>query len=103
MLDELARVRTECGWPPLNEPVGGMLGSQALLHVLSAQRWQAVVDEVRLLVAGVYGVPPRPVDPIVRRAVELLGDEGLPPRRRRGSSWCGRLPPAWRRARKNCS
>ena len=78
VLDELARVRTECGWPPLNEPVGGMLGSQALLHVLSAQRWQAVVDEVRLLVAGVYGVPPRPVDPVVRRAVELLGDEGLP-------------------------
>ena len=36
-----------------------MLGSQALLHVLSAQRWQAVVDEVRLLVAGVYGEPPR--------------------------------------------
>ncbi len=84
VLDELARVRTECGWPPLNEPVGGMLGSQALLHVLSAQRWQAVVDEVRLLVAGVYGVPPRPVDPVVRRAIELLGDEGLaaaaPPR-----------------------
>jgi oxaloacetate decarboxylase alpha subunit len=78
VLDELARVRTECGWPPLNEPVGAMLGSQALLHVLSAQRWQAVVDEVQLLVAGAYGLPPRPVDPIVRRAIELLGDEGLP-------------------------
>jgi oxaloacetate decarboxylase alpha subunit len=84
VLDELVRVRTECGWPPLNEPVGSMLGSQALLHVLSAQRWQAVVDEVRLLVAGAYGAPPRPVDPVVRRAVELLGDDGLrseaPPR-----------------------
>jgi oxaloacetate decarboxylase alpha subunit len=78
VLDELARVRTECGWPPLNEPVGAMLGSQALLHVLSAQRWQAVVDEVQLLVAGAYGLPPRPVDPIVRRAIELLGNEGLP-------------------------
>jgi oxaloacetate decarboxylase alpha subunit len=54
-----------------------MLGSQALLHVLSAQRWHAVVDEVRLLVAGAYGLPPRPVDPVVRRAVELLGDEKL--------------------------
>jgi oxaloacetate decarboxylase (Na+ extruding) subunit alpha len=77
VLDELGRVRIECGWPPLNEPVGAMLGSQALLHVLSAQRWHAVVDEVRLLVAGAYGMPPRPVDPVVRRAVELLGDEKL--------------------------
>jgi oxaloacetate decarboxylase alpha subunit len=51
-----------------------MVGSQALLHVLSAQRWQAVVDEVRLLVSGGYGTPPRPVDPVVERAVELLGE-----------------------------
>jgi oxaloacetate decarboxylase alpha subunit len=74
VLDELAQVRTECGWPPLHEPVGTLLGSQALLHVLSAQRWQSVVDEVRLLVSGAYGRPPRPIDPIVERAVELLGE-----------------------------
>jgi oxaloacetate decarboxylase alpha subunit len=55
-----------------------MLGSQALLHVLSAQRWQAFVDEVRLLVSGRYGVPPRPVDPVVERAIELLGEGGPP-------------------------
>jgi oxaloacetate decarboxylase alpha subunit len=84
VLAELKRVRAECGWPPLNEPIGAVLGSQAVLHVLSAQRWQVVVDEIRHLVAGSYGVPPRPVDPVVRRAVELLGDDRLaeeaPPR-----------------------
>jgi oxaloacetate decarboxylase alpha subunit len=74
VLDELARVRTECGWPPLHEPIGTLLGSQALLHVLSAQRWQAVVDEVRLLVSGAYGRPPRSIDPVVERAVDLLGE-----------------------------
>jgi pyruvate/oxaloacetate carboxyltransferase len=74
VLDELAQIRTECGWPPLHEPIGTLLGSQALLHILSAQRWQAVVDEVRLLVSGAYGAPPRPIDPVVARAVELLGD-----------------------------
>jgi len=73
VLAELTRVRTECGWPPLHEPIGTLLGSQALLHVLSAERWQSVVDEVRLLVSGKYGEPPRSIDPVVARAVELLG------------------------------
>lgn len=75
VIDELLRVRRECGWPPLGSPIGNVLGSQALLHVLSAQRWQTVVDEVRLLVAGRWGTPPRPVDPTVGRAVELLGGD----------------------------
>ena len=77
VLEELLRIRAECGWPPLGSPIGNIIGSQALLHVLSAQRWQAIVDEVRLLVAGHYGTPPRPVDSIVKRAVELLGDGAL--------------------------
>jgi oxaloacetate decarboxylase alpha subunit len=78
VLEELLRVRAECGWPPLGSPIGNILGSQALLHVLSAQRWQAVVDEVRHLIAGRYGIPPRPIDPVVERAVELLEDGAAP-------------------------
>ena len=74
VLDELARIREECGWPPLASPIGQVLGSQALLHVLSAQRWRFVVDELRDLVEGRYGSPPGEIDPTVRRAVELLGD-----------------------------
>jgi oxaloacetate decarboxylase alpha subunit len=48
------------------------------LHVLSAQRWRLVVDELRDLVEGRYGTPPAEIDPTVRRAVELLGDGGGP-------------------------
>jgi len=73
VLDELRAIRAECGWPPVAAPIGQILGSQALLHVLSAQRWSYVVDELRDLVAGHYGSPPAEIDPIVRRAVELLG------------------------------
>ena len=36
VLDELVRIREEVGWPPLAAPIGQILGSQALLHVLSA-------------------------------------------------------------------
>jgi oxaloacetate decarboxylase alpha subunit len=74
VLEELTDIRRECGWPPLASPIGQVLGSQALLHVLSAQRWRIVVDELRDLVEGRYGSPPGEVDPTVQRAVELLGD-----------------------------
>ena len=74
VLGELTTIRRECGWPPLASPIGQVLGSQALLHVLSAQRWRFVVDELRDLVEGRYGTPPEEVDSTVRRAVQLLGD-----------------------------
>jgi oxaloacetate decarboxylase (Na+ extruding) subunit alpha len=78
VLEELTAIRSECGWPPLASPIGQVLGSQAVLHVLSAQRWRIVVDELRDLVEGRYGSPPGEVDATVRRAVQLLGDGGAP-------------------------
>jgi oxaloacetate decarboxylase (Na+ extruding) subunit alpha len=77
VIDELVRVREEVGWPPLAAPIGQIVGSQALLNVLSATRYQTMVDELRALVAGRYGSPPGSIDASVRRAAELLGD-GLP-------------------------
>jgi oxaloacetate decarboxylase (Na+ extruding) subunit alpha len=76
VLDELARIREEVGWPPLAAPIGQILGSQALLHVLSAARYQTVVDELRALLEGRYGNPPGPIDPAVNRMVGL--SRGLP-------------------------
>jgi oxaloacetate decarboxylase (Na+ extruding) subunit alpha len=79
VLGELNVIRRETGWPPLASPVGQVLASQAVLHVLSAQRWQIVVDELRDLVEGRYGRPPQEVDPLVKRAVELLGEGSQQP------------------------
>jgi len=76
VLQELATIRRECGYPPLVSPIGHILGSQALLHVLSAQRWGVVVDELRDLLDGRYGLPPHAIDPTVKRAVELLDHGG---------------------------
>jgi oxaloacetate decarboxylase alpha subunit len=76
LLDELLRIRSECGWPPLQQPIGDILGAQALIHLLSAQRWQVLTDEMRLLIAGRFGEPPREIDPAVVRCAELLGGEG---------------------------
>ena len=77
-LTEVARIRADAGWPPLAAPIGQILGSQALLNVLSARRYGTVLDEFRMLVTGGYGTPPAPIDPSVRRAVELLGGADRP-------------------------
>jgi len=72
VLEEVGRVRAEAGWPPLAAPIGQILASQALLHVLEARRYGTVVDEFRALVQGGYGQTPEPVDKTVERAVALL-------------------------------
>ena len=77
VLEELLRIREEVGWPPLAAPIGQILGSQALLNVLSATRYQTMVDELRALVSGRYGSPPGSIDKGVQRAADLLGN-GLP-------------------------
>jgi len=74
VLDELVGVRREVGYPPLAAPIGQILGSQALLNVLSASRYSTVVDEVRALFEGRWGTPPGPIDENVQRAVSLLSD-----------------------------
>src|SRR5262249_26567696 len=73
VLAELARVRAEAGWPPLSAPIGQILASQALVHVLSASPYPTVVDELAGSPEGWCGSPPAPLDPAVRRAVGLPG------------------------------
>ena len=76
VLEEVGRVRSEAGWPPLAAPIGQILASQALLHVLEARRYGSVIDEFRELVQGGYGETPEPVDATVERAVALLAPPG---------------------------
>src|SRR5436309_14185261 len=73
-IDELVRVRAEVGYPPLASPIGHVLGSQALLNVLSASRYSVVVDDVRRLVEGQLGTAPAQIDKNVQRAVALTAD-----------------------------
>ena len=74
VLAEVERVRAEIGSPPLAAPIGQIVASQAILNVLSANRYSTIVDELRELVRGRFGRTPGPVDPSLARAVELFGD-----------------------------
>ena len=71
---ELVRIRAEVGWPPLASPIGQVLGSQALLNVLSASRYTVVVDELRSLVEGHLGTTPAPIEKSILRMVSLTAD-----------------------------
>ncbi len=72
VLDELAVIRKEAGSPPVAAPIGQILASQAIVHVLSAERYQTVVDELRALLDGGFGKPPGKIDSTVQRAVALV-------------------------------
>jgi oxaloacetate decarboxylase alpha subunit len=79
VLAELERIRAESGWPPLAAPIGQILGSQALIHVLSASRYDVVVDELRALFRGDFGTPPAEFEATAKRAIELLSEGGREP------------------------
>jgi oxaloacetate decarboxylase alpha subunit len=78
VLEELAVIRGEAGSPPVAAPIGQILGSQAIVHVLSATRYQTVVDELRDLLEGRFGTPPGKIDETVRRAVALVAGQAEP-------------------------
>ena len=80
VLDELNRVRHDLGSPPLASPTVQILGWQALIHILSANRYQTVVDELPPLVRGEYGRTPEEIDPTVKRAIELCSAEASEPK-----------------------
>src|SRR2546425_2094051 len=78
VIDEVGRVREEVGSPPLAAPIGQIVASQALLNVLTANRYSTMVDELRDLVSGRFGRTPGPVDGALARAVENFGGEPEP-------------------------
>lgn len=73
VLDEIPRVRAELGYPPLVTPTSQIVGTQAVLNVLSRARYKLVPAEVKAYVRGYYGKPPAPIDPEIQK--KIIGDE----------------------------
>jgi oxaloacetate decarboxylase alpha subunit len=73
VLEEIPRVREELGYPPLVTPTSQIVGTQAVLNVLTGERYKLVPGEVKAYVQGLYGKPPAPVDPEIAR--RILGDK----------------------------
>lgn len=73
VLREVPRVRQDLGYPPLVTPTSQLVGTQAVLNVLSGVRYKRVTQEVKNYFLGQYGQPPAGVNEDVRKLV--IGDE----------------------------
>ena len=62
VLDEMARVRTELGYPVMATPFSQLVGTQAVLNVVTGKRYSVVPDEVMIYAQGFYGRPVTPFD-----------------------------------------
>lgn len=73
VLAEVPRVRKDLGYPPLVTPTSQIVGTQAVLNVITGDRYKMVPKEVKDYVKGLYGKPPAMIDPKVR--LKILCDE----------------------------
>ncbi len=76
-LDEVFReiplVRKDLGYPPLVTPTSQIIGTQAVLNVLTGHRYKTITNEVKLYLQGKYGRAPAEVNETVRR--NAIGSE----------------------------
>jgi len=73
VLREVPRVREDLGYVPLVTPTSQIVGVQAVLNVITGERYKVVTKETKDLVKGMYGRTPAPIRDEVRR--KILGDE----------------------------
>ncbi len=72
-LEEVSKVRKDLGYPPLVTPTSQIVGTQAVMNVLTGERYKMVPQEVKNYVKGMYGRPPAPIDPKLIK--KILGTE----------------------------
>lgn len=65
VLAEVATVRRELGYPGMATPFAQLVGTLAVLNIVTGKRYSVVPDEVIQYAAGFYGDPVAPIDPNV--------------------------------------
>ena len=73
VLEEVPRVREDFGFPPLVTPTSQIVGTQAVMNVISGERYKMVPNESKELVRGMYGRTPVPISQEI--ITKILGDE----------------------------
>ncbi len=73
VLKEVPKVRKDLGYPPLVTPLSQMVGTQAVMNVITGQRYKMIPTEIKEYVRGNYGKSPVEIsDDIVKT---IIGDE----------------------------
>lgn len=73
VLKEVPSVRKDLGYPPLVTPLSQMVGTQAVLNVVSGERYKMVPKEINDYLHGKYGQAPAPINPDVKK--KIIGDD----------------------------
>lgn len=73
VLKEVPKVRADLGFPPLVTPLSQMVGTQAVINVITGERYILVPEEVKEYLRGLYGASPAPVDEAFRK--QIIGEE----------------------------
>ncbi len=72
VLLEIPRVREDLGYPPLVTPTSQIVGTQAVLNVMTGGRYKSITNEVKNYLLGQYGKSPAPVNDKVKQ--KAVGD-----------------------------
>jgi len=87
VLEEIPRVREDLGLIPLVTPTSQIVGTQAVLNVLTGERYKSISKETSGILKGEYGATPAPIneelqkkvldsaEPITCRPADLLTPE----------------------------
>jgi oxaloacetate decarboxylase alpha subunit len=76
VLEEIPRVRKDLGYIPLVTPTSQIVGTQAVINVMSGQRYGTISKETQGVLKGEYGATPAPVDKALQAKV-LAGAEPI--------------------------
>ena len=81
VLQEVAEVRRELGYPGMATPFSQLVGTLAVLNVVTGKRYSVIPDQVVQYAAGFYGDPVAPIEPEImdrimtsRRAKDILAE-----------------------------
>ena len=75
VIQEIPRVRKDLGYIPLVTPTSQIVGTQAVINVLSNSRYSTVTNEVKSLLKGEYGSTPAPVSKDLQQ--NSIGDSAV--------------------------
>ncbi len=75
VLAEIPRVREDLGYPPLVTPTSQIVGTQAVLNVMTGARYKSGTNEVKNYLLGQYGKSPAPVNESIKNAAVGQGAE----------------------------
>ena len=75
VFEEIPRVREDLGYPPLVTPTSQIVGTQAVINVLTGKRYENITNEVKKYLQGWYGKAPGEVNADLQQ--RAIGNEDL--------------------------